>query len=70
MCGRTWEPSPRSNRPAEISWMSFASTATFIGLRANATAIEDCSPIRSVALAARARETNASCRVYGTLKPS
>ncbi len=59
-----------ANRPPEISWMSFARTATFIGLRANATAMADCSVMRSVARAARASDTKASCLVSGTLKPS
>ena len=46
MCGCTCEPRPSWNRPPEMSWMSLASIATVIGLRANATAIVDCSVIR------------------------
>lgn len=46
--------------------MSLAWYASVIGLRANATAIADCSRIRLVARAASASATNASCEVSGT----
>ena len=38
MCALIWEPRPRTKRPELNDCRSFASMATVIGLRANATA--------------------------------
>jgi hypothetical protein len=70
MWARTCEPRPSWKRPSLISWRSLASTATFIGLRANATAMADCRVMREVARAARARDGKTSCLVSAAPKPS
>src|SRR5579862_6375611 len=70
MWPRTCDPRPSWNRPAEISWTSLACTATFIGLRANATAIAECSEIVLVARPASDSTVNGSCLVSGTPNPS
>jgi hypothetical protein len=70
MCGLICEPSPSRNRPSLISWRSLARTATFIGLRAKATAIADCSEMCVVARATSVRVVNTSCLASAALKPS
>jgi hypothetical protein len=70
MCGRTWVPSPSTNRPADSSWMSLAVYASAIGLRAKAMATLVPNSTRCVAPAARVSTTKGSWMVSGTKTPS
>ena len=70
MCGLICEPSPSVNRPPESAWTSLACSATVIGLRANATAIEVPTPIVSVRSAAIAQARKGSIWVSNAAQPS
>ena len=60
MWGLICEPRPSVKRPSESAWTSFACSATVIGLRAKATAIEVPIPIVSVRSAAIAQARKGS----------
>ena len=50
MCGLIWLPSPSVNRPCDATCRSLATTASVIGVRANAMATPVDTSSRSVAL--------------------
>ena len=60
MCGLICEPRPRRNRPFDITLISWAATAMFIGFRAKATAMPVPSSSVSVRSAASTSGKNGS----------
>src|ERR1019366_2088445 len=70
MCGLIWLPRPSMKRPLVRCCRSLASTARFMGLRANATAIPVPNSSFSVAPAPMAIGRNGSCEVSAVHTPS
>ncbi len=70
MCGLICEPSPRTIRPPDCSWRSWALCASVMGLRAKATVIEVMSSSRSVCSAASASGRNGSLSTSAVIPPS